>query len=957
MRPLERHTHSAPAPRPWTRVWDNTCRAMGIICLAVVLSGALFPDVSGADTPPPVVSKITVEILGPEEGKDRLAAFARGIILLREGEPFSGEALAKSIDLLKSSRLFQAIDVPDPEEAQGRMALAFRLTPFRRIKEIHIHGAFPLLQKEVLNAMTIYTGDAYVAEKLEKQEALVEKTFETEGYPDARVRVTSEEDPDDGHFEVTVTIEKGIFNRIQHVEILGNKGFSSARLKLRLDTWKVSLFYGEIPRFIQKKLDDDVENLKKFYRAKGYADVEITPEVEHLSDPHDITIRFKVTEGKKYVPAFEGNTEFWGWTLKRELAYTKEGNRSDLGLKKSIRNIRTRYQKAGYLDVRVRMSETEATVEGIKERDILFTIEEGPRYVAHAIDIQGNTVFDRERIDKQMLTRLPGTFSAGEFVPEVLEEDISAIQSLYLSKGYLDTAVDHTVTFREDPETGQKLTDIALVINEGMQTRVTAVAFNGLDALTPEEARAAIALKEGEPFREYMIKSDENTLSEEISEQGYPHIAVKGSAQVETADDGSGQATVAYDITEGRHVKTGEVFYTGNFRTKERILKREVELTPEEPFSLTKTLETQRNIRNIAALSAAHFRTIGLKEEAPEVNLLVEVEERKPYYFELGLGYDTRRKKYAHTRLGDRNLFGQNKDGWISAETSEIGYRTELGITEPRFLGTRVSATFSMFGEKLEEFNQDFGTRTYGSSLTFNRRFLEDFNASLNNRYEYREQYRVGSTPIPPEDAEQYEPRSIVVVTPALTYNSTDSFVRPRKGMIAFGALDISQGIENNLDDFFKHRYELRFYKTPFSRLTFALRGRVHHIIPYGSNDNIPEDQLLFLGGTSDIRGYSENKFLVDDAGDPVGGRTSILGSLEARFDLGLNVEFTTFFDTGSIRSASDPDLSESFRSSAGAGLRYVTPIGPVGFLYGWKLDRQPGESSGELHFSIGYTF
>ncbi|VFQ47098.1 outer membrane protein assembly factor BamA [Desulfoluna butyratoxydans] len=945
-------------PSPPTCARRNApCAVRYWVCLALVLSAFLMPRPTVAEPSAPVISEINVEIVGTVTKPAHLAAFARRIILLEEGEPFSAEALEKSLELLKSTRLFQAIDVPDPPEGEGEMALTFRLTPFRRIKEIHINGAFPLLEKEVLNAMTIYTGDAFVAAKLQKQEALIKKTFKNEGYPDATIRVTSEEDPEDGHFEVTVSIHKGDFNRIQRVELIGNNGFSSARLKLRLDTWKVSLFYGEIPRFIQKKLDDDVDNLRKFYRAKGYGDVEITPEVEHLADPHDVVIRFRIDEGKKYVALFEGNTEFWGLTLKKELAYLKEGNRNELGLKKSLRNIRTRYHKAGYLDAQVSMEESDVTVEGIRERELLFSIDEGPRYIVRALDIQGNTVFDRKRIEKQMLTHLPGTFSAGEFVPDVLDEDISAIQSLYLTKGYLETTVDHKVTFIEDPETDRKLADISLSIQEGMQTRVTSVAFNGLQALTPDEARDAIALKEGEPFREYMIESDENTLSEAISEKGYPHITITGQARVETDDDGSGRAEMAYDITEGPNVTTGAVFYTGNFRTRERILRREVELTPEEPFSLTQALETQRNIRNIAALSAAHFRTIGLKEEESEVNLLVEVEERKPYYYELGLGYDTRREKYAHTRLGDRNLFGQNKDGWIAAEVSDIGYRTELGITEPRFLGTRINATFSMFGEKLEEFNQDFGTRTYGSSLIFNRRFLEDFNASLNNRYEYREQYRLNDTPIPPGDEEQYEQRNIVVVTPSLTYNSTDSFVRPRKGMIAFGALDISGGVGNSLDDFLKYRYELRFYKTPVNRLTFALRGRVHHIEPYGSNNSIPEDQLLFLGGTTDIRGYSENKFLVNDSGEAVGGRTTLLGSVEARIDLGLNVELTTFFDTGSLRNASEPDLSDSFRSTVGAGLRYVTPIGPVGFLYGWKLDKQPGESSGNFHFSIGYTF
>ncbi|WP_300668012.1 outer membrane protein assembly factor BamA [Desulfoluna sp.] len=932
---------------------------MAVIFIVMMFLGALAPHPVRASSPEfnaaPLVSKISVEIIGPMIPSYRRVAQA--MILLREGEPFSDDDFQKSLNLLKSSRLFQGIDVPDPDWEQPEIALTFRLTPFQRIKDIRIHGAFPLLQKEVLNAMTLFTGDAYVAEDLKKQEALIQQVFKHEGYPDARIRVSAQKDPKEGHYNVSVVIDKGPFDRIRNVEMTGNKAFSSARLKLRIDSWKASLFFGEIPRFIEKKFKADLKNLTKFYRHKGYAEVKITPVVNRVPDSHDVNLQFLIHEGPQYKMTFEGNQEFWDFTLKKELVLKREGNKNDLGLKKSIRNIRKRYRKAGYLDARVRMTESAGNPDEAFSRKIRLTVDEGVRSLVHTLTITGNSVLDRERLKKQILTRPPSTFDAGAFVPEILEDDISAIQSLYLRQGYLNTAITDEVRWNEDKKKGQRLADVSLIIHEGKQTRVDTVTFRGLGTLTDAEARTAIALKEGKPFREYMIESDENTLSELISEKGYPHVTVKGQAVMDETGTGPHRASLTYALEDGPHVSTGALFYTGNFRTRAKILQREVALTPGMPFSLTKALKTQRNIRNISALSSAKFRTIGLKEKAPRVNLLVEVEEKKPYYLEFGAGYDTRRKKYAHTRLGDHNLLGLNKDGWVSAETSEIGYRTELGITEPRFFGTRIASTISMFGEDLHEFNQDFGTRTYGASLAFNRQFLEKFNASLTHRYEFREQYQAGSAPIDPADADQYDPRSIVVVTPALTYNSTDSFVRPRQGGTTRFSVDISRGIENSLDDFFKQRAELRYYLTPLNRLTFALRGRIHHMEPYGSNNAIPEDQLLFLGGTSDIRGFGENKLLTDATDNPVGGHTAILGSLEARFDLGMNFEFTTFYDTGCIRNASEPDLSESFRSSAGVGLRYITPIGPIGFLYGWKLAPKPEESAGNLHFSIGYTF
>ena len=929
--------------------------AVGIM---VMVAAASIPCFAADDGPtaPILFSALAVEITGAGEETARYGKIARELIAMEGEAPFSSDGIHAAVERLKRSGIFKSIEVPDPEPGAAIPTLVFRLVPFQRVKDVVIHGGFPLLEKEILNAMSLLTGDSFAPEKLDTQASLITQVFQKEGYPEAQVTLSSSEDPDDGHIVVEVTIDKGAFNRIRNVEIVGNTAFSDGRLKLRTDSWKSSLFYGEIPRFMEKRHTEDVKRLLRFYRSKGYADAKVTSTAIKNDASHDVTLRFNVDEGPRYRIKFEGNTEFWDFTLRREMSLESRGNRDDLELKRSIRAIRKRYRDAGYLKTRVRMAEAKSHPAS-PERTIRFLLEEGPRTVVDTITINGNSVISDKRLEKQMLTQLRGTFHGGAFVPEVLTEDISAMEVLYLKQGYLNIAITQDVSFTEEEGEELTLAHVHINVNEGNQTRVSDVHFEGLKTLTEKKARRAIALKKGEPFREYMIKSDENTLSENISEKGHPHVSVTGTSKTETQKADGPWTTVTYAIDEGPFVTAGELIYIGNFRTREKVFKKESELIPGEPFSLIRMLETRRNIRNINALDSADFRVIGLQEKASKVNMIVEAKEKKPYYLEAGVGYDTRRKKYANTRMGDRNLMGRNYHGWIAAEWSEIGHREEAGIATPRFLGTHISSTLNLFAEDIQELNQSFGTRTYGISLGLHRPFTDTLKASLTSKYEQRDLYTVDNDPIALADQEQYEPRSIIVTTPSLTYNSTDSFIRPRKGMMGTGSIEISRSIENTLDDFFKHRYELRAYQTPVKRLTFAFRGQYHHVSPYGGNDTIAEDQRLYLGGISDVRGFEENSLLVDANGDPVGGRTSILGSVEARFDLGLNVELTAFFDSGAILQPSDPTLSEAFRSSAGAGLRYITPIGPVGFLYGWKLGREPGESIGNLHFSIGYTF
>jgi outer membrane protein insertion porin family len=194
-------------------------------------------------------------------------------------------------------------------------------------------------------------------------------------------------------------------------------------------------------------------------------------------------------------------------------------------------------------------------------------------------------------------------------------------------------------------------------------------------------------------------------------------------------------------------------------------------------------------------------------------------------------------------------------------------------------------------------------------------------------------------------------------MVPNLQYDTRDSAIRPRKGLLADASLEISKGFRGTRDDFLKYRLDAGWFYTPFSRLTLAFAGRAGYIDPYGSNSELRDDQFFYLGGIANVRGFEENMLRRDTSDDPVGGRISISGTTEARIALTDTWEMALFYDTGRISDTISGQGDSGFRSTAGTGLRYITPIGPIGLMYGHKLDRKDGESSGVWHFSIGYTF
>jgi outer membrane protein insertion porin family len=190
-----------------------------------------------------------------------------------------------------------------------------------------------------------------------------------------------------------------------------------------------------------------------------------------------------------------------------------------------------------------------------------------------------------------------------------------------------------------------------------------------------------------------------------------------------------------------------------------------------------------------------------------------------------------------------------------------------------------------------------------------------------------------------------------------VTYNSTDSFIRPTQGIYANASVDFSNALGDEADDFFRYKANFSTYYSPWSFLTLALRGKYGFLHPIARVPAIPKDQLFYLGGVTSVRGFDENLLRYDSLGEALGGREMIMGSLEARIYIGYNLEITAFTDSGELRKTTEGVGESGFRTTAGAGLRYITPIGPVGFLYGRKLSPNDNESKGKWNFTVGYTF
>ncbi len=860
---------------------------------------------------------------------------------IRRGEPLSVSAVESLSTALANCKQFQSIHL-DTEETPSGLVFTIAVTPFKRIKDIRIHGKYPLFEKQVLKRMTLYPGDAFEPSEVAKQSQLIADLYRQNGFIDPQVEVIDRQDPSDGHYFVDVHINKGRSYRLRGLSISGNQALQKESIR-----WKLKSVRWNNARFVEKNFQEDLKNLHTAYMQLGYADAKATPEITTDAETGHVDIHIEIVEGPVYEIQFTGNAVLKKGALKKDVMLFKPDGTINSRLRKSLRNLRERYRNAGFADATVQVT-SEAIPKGGKNGiRIQFHIQEGPRTIVRSLSISGNSVLDTETIKDQMRTQLPGIWRAGAYAPRLLDEDILTIQQRYNNEGYLNASIQKQIHLSDDKHDA----DIDLVIQEGPQTRVSQVAFNGFADIDKSGIASSLQLQAGSPFNASTLKADEKQVTKRISELGYPFAKVAGESVLNA--DGS-EARVIYTITPNRYMKRGQTYFAGNFRTKARILERELVMKPGDPFSIQKLVQAQQNLRQMNIFRSVTFNPVGIKAEADTVHLFAEVEEEKPFYFEASGGYASEKGLYATSRLGDRNFMGLNKDARVGAEISETGHREEARIFEPRFLGTRISSDLSLYLERSEPFNQTFGTESLGSNLVFSRKWKKRFKASLGLHYERRDQFSRDSEE---DEDETFDPRAIVVLTPSLSYDSRDNFLNPKKGVFSLASIDISQGVENSLDDFFKFQTDLRGYTTPIQGLTLAGRGSFGKIEPASSQSSIPEDQLFFLGGTSTVRGFRENLLLFDAGRDPVGGRQMAIGNLEARIDLGSNIEFSLFYDIGYLDETDQQHVPDNVRHSAGAGLRYVTPAGAIGLVYGHNLDPESDEDADQFHFSIGYTF
>ncbi|MBU4485677.1 MAG: BamA/TamA family outer membrane protein [Candidatus Delongbacteria bacterium] len=819
-----------------------------------------------------------------------------------------------------------------------------RIINAERISDIKFRKIHPFFSNRLLDMMSIYPGMIYDSIKVEGQAVILKEYFLRKGYDSVLVNINSKR-ISEKLFKVDIEVLKTGYYTLQKIELTGNKYYSNFRLKKEMRMYWRSYFTSESGRLIQDEYEADRKALEEFYRERGFADVEIISRHEKDSLKYTANVFFEINEGPKYRINISGNDFFYKGKLRDETDLIYKGRRGSVAARQIVRGIRQKYKDEGFKSIKVDRQDSVYTLNSVNYNDINILIKEGKRIIVKEINFKGNDSFTKEELKPYLNSVITRWWRFTDyFNQDYWEDDSRNLSAFYEQNGFLSTEINSDLKYSSSKDSVSIFYDI----KEGIMTHIGNVEFSGTDSIiTSEEEMLRLSLS-GSGYNYGIIKDKTDYLKGLLASKGYIYVSSKN--ELEFSEDSS-TVNIKFSINHGKLAATGKIYTAGNLKTKAESINKLMPVKEGNAFSILDLSKGQRNLRNQKIFRSVNVITPGMEFEKDTLDIIINVEEYPPYYIQSAGGYESSVGPYIRFLIGNKNLFGLNKEINVGTEVSFTRQTVTLGFIEPVLFHPNLTGNISAYWEREKNYNLNFETRILGSGTGLNYKWESKLQSIARLKIENRELFEKTEF-----DTDTHTVRNTGSLKLIQLWDSRDSFMRPKKGVFATFETEFSTGIDNQNDDFIRHKFDLKYFITPLEFVTVAFFGKLNFLQEMDRDYQPPVDQLFYLGGTGTVRGINENMFLTDAAGNSVGGKLSALISAEFRIEFKKNWEIPLFVDNGMI-AKSVLGSKEETRTTIGSGIRYITPIGAMGVLYGFPTDIKDGYKNGVFHFSIGYTF
>ena len=592
--------------------------------------------------------------------------------------------------------------------------------------------------------------------------------------------------------------------------------------------------------------------------------------------------------------------------------------------------------------------------------DLVFEIQEGELTRVRKISFVGNKQFDDGDLREVVQTKESAWYrfltSDDNYDPDRLTFDRELLRRHYLASGYADFRVVSAIA---ELTPDKKAFFVTFTVDEGQRYKFGKPEVRTeLKNLDLDQFRERLPIKTGDWYNADEVEEAIGILTDEVGELGYAFVDIRPRVR---RDCEGRTIDVTFLIQEGPRVFVDQVEISGNVRTLDEVIRREVLLLEGDAFNTSKLRRSRQRIRNLGFFERVNVENKpGISPDRTVVD--ISVSERSTGEVSLGAGFSSTNGPIADIGLKERNLLGRGQYFNLGLQVGAKVDQIDLSFTEPYFLDREVAAGFDLFrtARDLQE-ESSFDKESIGFGL--HTRYSVSEKISQSWKYTLRED-DVSDVPSNASAAIKEQEGDFVTssIGHRLFFDNRDSRRSPTDGYFV--------ELENSLAGFGGDSQYLRnqVRSTKFIEITdgwiMNLGGAGGHIL--GIGDDIRIIDRFFLGGTF-LRGFEQSGVGPRDliTNDAVGGNWFYRGSVGLTFPLGLPNEFgiegRVFSDAGSLgeNDSSIASITDtgSLRMSVGAGLLWSSPLGPMNLDFARAIIKESFDQTEVVRFSVGTKF
>ena len=594
---------------------------------------------------------------------------------------------------------------------------------------------------------------------------------------------------------------------------------------------------------------------------------------------------------------------------------------------------------------------------------VTFTVSEGQVTRIREIRITGNNAFSESTLRSLMELTTPGWLTwytkGDQYSRTKLNADLEALRSFYLNRGYLEFEVDATqVSISPDKE------DIAVTINirEGQPYIVTAVRLEGEWLGKEDDFKALVEIRPGEPYRAAQVAETVRQMVDRFGVFGYAFARVAPSTDIDRA---AGRVVVTLTAQPDRRAYVRRINIAGNSRTRDEVIRREFRQLESSWYDSRRIKLSRDRVDRLGYFKDVGVESIEVPGTSDQVDLLVTVTEKPTGNLLVGAGFSSADRLTLTASIKQDNVFGSGNYLGIELNTGRTGRTLVLSTVDPYFTIDGVSRAIDVFYRTQRPLNifggNDYQLVTPGAAIRFGVPFSEfdtvfigvgaerteiRGGANLPNSYFlYKEQFGDTSTSFP--------------LTVGWARDQRDSAIAPTAGR--FQRLNLDWGLAGDTR-YARINAQVQQYVQLGPRYSIGFNAEFGYGRGLGARP-YPIFKNFFGGGLGTVRGFDQGSLgPVDVTGAYIGGNKRL--NLNSELYLPVpgsgndrSLRWFAFVDAGNVWGDFQSVTADSLRSSAGLGLSWISPVGPLKLSWGAPIRSRPEDRIQRLQFQIGTAF